>query len=208
MKFLVCGAALLAACGPAAADKVAGTTPGSERAEAGATPTVPPIAAKARATTAPSSCASDAPQSPCAIAGRWRVTATYDPALIPAERTGDALGMTGSTFTLTDNADAGGLLAWDGPDTGQFDVSDRCEGPYLSPPGAQLDAERVARFDAALAAWKAPRPSAIRKLGCDSGGWATPSDASGEYFGLIAQVGDRLAFEWYEGRVILADRVA
>lgn len=152
-------------------------------------------------------CEPDAPQSPCPIVGRWRVVRTFAPG--QSDPTEDELRMMGATFTVVANGDGPGSIKWDGPDTGQFNIRDVCTGPFLTAraePRPDGSRETLGR---ALEAWSVAgvEPSAARHLGCDDGAWATPSDASGEWYGLILPLGRRIAFEWHDERFILAERI-
>ena len=116
--------------------------------------------------------------------------------------------MAEATFTVTGDGDASGAIRWDGPDTGRFDIRDVCAGPFLSAKAEPRPDPSRDTLGKALAAWgvSGADPKAARHLGCDQGAWATPSDSSGEWFGLFLPMGSRLAFEWYEDRFILAER--
>jgi hypothetical protein len=156
--------------------------------------------------TATADCEPDAPESPCPIVGRWRIARVYVPDA--ADPLADDRGMIGVGLTVTANGDAPGALKWDGPDTGQFDISDVCTGPYLTPRGTPAgDPAAAATLKAALAAWKVTGdPAAARALGCDSGQWTVPTDPAGERYGLVLPMGDRAAIQWYEGRFLLLER--
>ncbi len=118
--------------------------------------------------------------------------------------------MIGATLTISGNGDAPGLLAWDGPDNGQFDISDRCAGPYLSPRGTPAgDPEAARTLAAALSAWSITgNPAAARALGCDDGQWTVPTNAAGDRYGIVLPLGDQLAIQWYEGRFLLLERIS
>lgn len=193
---------LLCACGTApeasnAAEPVGAPTPA-------ATPA--PVAAPTT-TQASAVCEPDAPESPCPIVGHWRIAKVYVPGA--ADPLADDRAMIGATLTVTGNGDGPGVLKWDGPDTGQFDVSDVCTGPFLSARGTPAgDAATRRTLTAALAAWNvAGDAAAARSLGCDQGQWTVPTDASGEHYGLVLPLGQRAAIQWYEGRFLLLDRV-
>lgn len=193
---------LLTACGGAAPDPAPRAM--AEPRAASAEPAVPAPAAPPAA-AAP--CDPHAPESPCPIVGRWRIVKVYNPAAT-SDPTGDDMAMVGATLTATANGDASGAIRWDGPDNGQFDISDICTGPFLSPAAtARPDASRDT-LSRALAAWGVKGDArAARHLGCDSGHWALPSDASGQYYGLVLPMGRTMAFEWFDDRMILAERI-
>lgn len=195
---------LLTACGFGAAEVDAPPTAATEPKVATPAPTRVPATATAVATT---DCEPGAPQSPCPIVGRWRVVQTFAPT--QAEPARDELGMTGATFTATANGDGPGSIRWDGPDTGRFDIRDVCTGPFLTARADTRPDESRAALGRALKAWSVAGadPSAARHLGCDDGAWATPSDASGEWFGLVLPLGRRMAFEWHDERFVLAERI-
>ncbi|MET3713017.1 hypothetical protein ABIC65_003736 [Sphingomonas trueperi] len=125
-------------------------------------------------------CDRGAPESPCQIAGKWRVIQVYNAGnQDPLE---DEMGMIGSNFTVTGNSVASGAIRWGGPNNGQFDHSDVCTGPYLSPAATPRPAAVRATLAAALKAWGvAGDAGKARHLGCDEGHWAVPSDASGKW---------------------------
>ncbi|KHL25238.1 hypothetical protein PK98_00250 [Croceibacterium mercuriale] len=151
-------------------------------------------------------CEPDAPESPCPIVGRWRIARVYNPA--EADLLADDRAMTGATLTITANGDGPGMLAWDGPDTGQFDISDRCIGPYLSARGTPAGDPAAARtLAAALSAWSVGGDAAAaRALGCDQGHWAVPTNAAGDRYGIVLPLGNRAAIQWYEDRFLLLER--
>ena len=197
---------LLSACGSGAAEVDVPPVATVERDVAKPLP-VPSTVPKAKVETLTTDCEPHAPQSPCPIVGRWRVVNIFAPA--QADPTDDELRMTGASFTVRANGDAPGSIRWDGPDTGQFDIRDVCTGPFLTAkPKPRPDASR-ATLGRALKAWNVADadPSAARHLGCDDGAWATPSDASGEWYGLVLSLGRRMAFEWYDERFVLAERI-
>lgn len=194
---------LLAACGPGGTEAEPPLSGSLERefARSDPAPTPTPTAAKI------ADCEPDAPQSPCPIVGRWRVVRTFAPA--QSDPADDELRMTGATFTVVANGDGPGSIKWDGLDTGQFDMRDVCTGPFLTARAeTRPDASRET-LGRALEAWNVAGadPSAARHLGCDDGAWATPSDASGEWYGLVLPLGRRVAFEWHDERFILAERI-
>ena len=151
-------------------------------------------------------CEPDAPQSPCPLAGRWRIARVYVPGA--ADPLVDDRAMIGATLTVAPPGDGPGAIRWDGPDTGQFDIGDVCTGPYLTPrftPAGSAAARRT--LAAALAAWRIPGDAAAaRALGCDRGQWGVPTDPAGERFGLVLPLGDRAVIPWYEGRLLLLER--
>lgn len=153
-------------------------------------------------------CEPDAPQSPCPIVGHWRIAKVYNPAAAnPLE---DDRSMIGAKLTITANGDASGVLRWDGPDTGQFDISDVCTGPFLSPRGQPAgDARTRQTLKAALAAWsEGGNADAARSIGCDQGQWTVPSNASGQWYGIVLPLGRHVALQWYEGRFLLLERIS
>jgi hypothetical protein len=120
----------------------------------------------------------------------------------------DEMGMVGSGLTVTGNSDAASAIRWDGPDNGQFDHSDVCTGPYLSPAATPRPDSARGTLTAALKAWGVPGDAGkARHLGCDEGHWAVPSDPSGKWFGLVLPMGRQLAFQWFDKRMVLAERV-
>lgn len=175
---------------------------------------LPDEALSTRATPAPAAspmagvadCDPGAPESPCQIVGKWRVIKVYNPGnKDPLE---DELGMVGSSLSVIGNSDAPGAIRWDGPDNGQFNHSDVCTGPYLSPAATPRPAAARATLASALKAWGVPGDAGkARHLGCDEGHWAVPSDSSGKWFGLILPMGRRMAFQWFENRMVLAERI-
>jgi hypothetical protein len=199
MRFALAALFLLTACDRAGGE-AADVAPDAAAPTAMATPAPVPAAPSA------ATCEPNAPESPCPIVGHWRVAKVYNPAA--ADPLADDMGMTGATLTVTGNDDAPGTIRWDAPDTGQFDISDVCTGPYLSPAAKPRPDDSRAVLDRALKAWKVTgSAAAARHLGCDSGHWATPGDASGRFYGLVLPLGDRMAFEWFDGRLILTNRI-
>lgn len=196
---------LLAACGSGATEAEPPLSEAPRREVAAADPTPMPAPTEAAATV--TDCEPDAPQSPCPIAGRWRVLRTFAPS--QSDPNDDELRMTGATFTVVANGDGPGSINWDGPDTGQFDIRDVCTGPFLTARAEARPDESRTTLGRALRAWSVAGadPSAARHLGCDDGAWATPSDASGEWYGLMLPLGRRLAFEWHDERFVLAERI-
>lgn len=172
--------------------------------------TAAPTAVAARPTpaaTVAAACEPDAPESPCPIVGHWRIVRTFNPAGA-TNPTADDMGMTGATLTVTGNGAGPGVLRWDGPDTGQFDISDVCTGPFLSPAAKPHPDASRAVLTRALAAWGVKADAAAaRHLGCDDGHWSVPSDPSGQWYGLVLPLGRTMAFEWYDDRMILAERI-
>lgn len=152
-------------------------------------------------------CEPDAPESPCPIVGHWRIARVYNPN--EPDPLADDRAMTGAMLTITANGDAPGMLAWDGPDTGQFDISDRCIGPYLSARGTPVGDPAAARtLSAALSAWSIGGDAgAARALGCDQGHWAVPTNPAGDRYGIVLPLGNRVAIQWYEDRFLLLERV-
>lgn len=196
---------LLAACGAADSDgagqRQAPIAAAINRAEA--EPARPVAAPSAAASSRV--CDADAPESPCQIVGKWRVTKVYNPA--NKDPLADEMGMVGSTFTVTANGDVSGTIRWDGPDNGQFDHSDVCTGPYLSPAADPRPDPSRATLAAAIRAWKVDGAAGkARHLGCDQGHWSVPSDPGGKWFGLVLPMGQQMAFEWFEERIVLAER--
>jgi len=196
---------LLAACGATESDG-AGQRQAPVAAMVNRTEAMP---AKPVVTPSPAgngqACDVGAPESPCQIVGKWRVTKVYNPA--NKDPLADEMGMVGSTFTVTANSDVAGTIRWDGPDNGQFDHSDVCTGPYLSAAAnPRPDPSRV-RLTAAIKAWKVDGDAgAARHLGCDQGHWSVPSEPGGKWFGLVLPMGRQMAFEWFEERMVLAER--
>ncbi|WP_218017619.1 hypothetical protein [Sphingomonas pituitosa] len=43
-------------------------------------------------------------------------------------------------------------------------------------------------------------------LGCDEGHWAVPSEPSGKWSGLVLPMARRIVFEWFDERIMLAER--
>ncbi|MET3722281.1 hypothetical protein [Sphingomonas trueperi] len=175
---------------------------------------LPDGAASTRATPAPAAssiagvadCDAGAPESQCQIVGKWRVIKVYNPG--NKDQIEDDMGMVGSSFTVLGNSDASGAIRWDGPDNGQFDHSDVCTGPYLSPAATPRPDGARPTLAAALKAWGVPGDAGkARHLGCDEGHWGVPSDSSGKWFGLILPMGRRMAFEWFDKRMALAERI-
>ncbi|MDP5280039.1 hypothetical protein Q9Q95_13985 [Sphingomonas sp. DG1-23] len=195
---------LLAACGPADSngeEQQAPIAAAANRAEAVA---ATPVASPSPAASNPA-CDTGAPESPCQIVGKWRVTKVYNPA--NKDPLADEMGMVGSTFTVTANGDVSGTIRWDGPDNGQFDHSDVCTGPYLSPAVTPRPDASRATLAAAIKAWKVDGDaSTARHLGCDQGHWALPSGPGGKWFGLLLPMGRQMAFEWFDERIVLAER--
>ncbi len=205
MRFAFAPLLLLAACGAAESDDGGDRQPPVAVAVSRADP-VPakPVIPRSPAASSPV-CEASAPESPCQIVGKWRVTRVYNPA--NRNPLADEMGMTGSTFTITGNSDASGTIRWDGPDNGQFDQSDVCTGPYLSSAAAPRADPSRATLAAAFKAWKVPGDAgAARHLGCDQGHWSVPSDPAGKWFGLVLPMGRQMAFEWFGERIILAER--
>ncbi|NLS25462.1 hypothetical protein S2M10_04290 [Sphingomonas sp. S2M10] len=203
MRFVFAPLLLLSACGAANGDGAGERQPS---AAAAANAAQPAAAASTSTLPAAADCGPGAPESPCQIVGRWRVVNVYNPGnQDPVE---DEMGMVGSSFTVTDNGDASGAIRWDGPDNGQFDHSDVCTGPYLSPVATPRPAAARATLAAALKAWGvAGDAGKARHLGCDEGHWAVPSDPSGKWFGLVLPMGPQMAFEWFDKRMVLATRI-
>jgi hypothetical protein len=196
---------LLAACGAAQSDK-AGEKQAPVAAAVNRTDAVSakPVTAPSPTASAPT-CDAGAPESPCQIVGKWRVTRVYNPA--NKDPLADEMGMVGSTFTVTGNSDASGTIRWDGPDNGQFDHSDVCTGPYLSPAASTRPDPSRATLAAALKAWGVKGDAdAARHLGCDQGHWAVPSEPDGKWFGLVLPMERQMAFEWFDERIVLAER--
>lgn len=194
---------LLPGCGPSP-DATAASNEGLA-----SEPTVSPAPLKTTPTTsqpAVADCEPDAPESPCPIVGHWRVAGVYVPGA--TDPLADDRAMIGAGLTVTANGDAPGALTWDGPDNGQFDSSDVCTGPYLTPRGRPAgDPAATATLKAALTAWNVDGDAdAARALGCDSGHWTVPTDPAGERYGLVLPMGDRAAIQWYEGRFLLLKR--
>lgn len=203
MRPVLAALLLVTACsesGVAQPDDPANRTAPAPVATVGPTPAASQIASAAP-------CQPDAPESPCPIVGHWRIVKTFNPAAA-TDPTADDMGMVGAGLTVTDNGAGPGTIRWDGPDTGQFDISDVCSGPFLSPAASpHKDASRAV-LTRALAAWKVTgNADAARHLGCDQGHWSTPSDASGQWYGLVLPLGRMMAFEWYDDRMILAERI-
>ncbi|NJB97753.1 MULTISPECIES: hypothetical protein [Sphingomonas] len=209
MRLVFAPLLVLAACGAANGDG-AGERQAPAAAAANAARSAPAAPATPAPATSPPAAAADcdpgAPESPCQIVGTWRVIKVYNPGnQDPLE---DEMGMVGSSLTVTGNSDASGAIRWDGPDNGQFDHSDVCTGPYLSPAAAPRPAAARATLATALKAWGvAGDAGKARHLGCDEGHWAVPSDASGKWFGLVLPMGRRMAFEWFDKRMVLAERI-
>lgn len=200
MRPVLAALLLLTACGE----------PGAARADSTTANTAAPTAVVARPKSAASvaaTCEPDAPESPCPIVGHWRVVKTFNPAAITDPRADD-MGLTGATLTVIGNGAGPGAIRWDGPDTGQFDISDICTGPFLSPAAKpDPDASRAV-LTRALAAWGVKADAAAaRHLGCDDGHWSVPSDPSGQWYGLVLPLGRTMAFEWFDERMILAERI-
>ena len=197
MRLLLVGLALLAACGEKGATPDRPTPTGAASTRA---------AAVVRPAATGTACDRDAPESPCPIVGHWRVVKTFNPAA--ADPTADDLGMVGADFTVGSNGDGPGAIRWDGPDTGQFDVSDVCTGPFLSSAATPRPDASRAVLARALADWGMTADAApARHLGCDDGQWAVPSDPAGRWYGLVLPLGREMAFEWYDDRMILARRI-
>ncbi|WP_294250359.1 hypothetical protein [uncultured Sphingomonas sp.] len=211
MRLVFAPLLLLAACGAANGDGAGERQPAAPVAAANdarpvaasPAPATPPVASSPAAAMA--DCDPGAPESPCQIVGKWRVIKVYNPGnQDPLE---DEMGMVGSRLTVTGNSDASGAIRWDGPDNGQFDHSDVCTGPYLSPAATPRPAAARATLAAALKAWGIIGDAGkARHLGCDEGHWAVPSDASGKWFGLVLPMGRQMAFEWFDKRMVLAER--
>lgn len=197
MRPVLAALLLLTACGePGAAQPDRPTTNTSATATPGPAPAAAAMA-----------CEPDAPESPCAVVGHWRVVKTFNPAAI-SDPLADDMGMSGATLTVTGNGAGPGAIRWDGPDTGQFDISDVCTGPFLSPAAKPHPDASRAILTRALAAWGVKADAAAaRHLGCDSGHWSVPSDSSGQWYGLVLPLGRTMAFEWYDDRMILAERI-
>ena len=208
MRFVspAAGAALLllCACGtaPEASNAAEPVRAPAETANSTPAATSSPVASPVAA-----DCEPDAPQSPCPIVGHWRIAKVYIPGA--TDPLADDRAMVGATLTVTANGDGPGTLKWDGPDTGQFDVSDVCTGPFLSARGTPAgDAATRRTLTAALAAWGVRGDAAAaRSLGCDQGQWTVPTDASGEHYGLVLPLGRQAVIQWYEGRFLLLERV-
>jgi hypothetical protein len=167
--------------------------------------TASPREVRARPHLAATGCELDAPESPCPIVGRWRIARVYVPDA--PNPLADDRAMVGARLTVTANGDGPGALRWDGPDTGQFDVSDMCTGPYLAPRDTPARDPAAATLKAALAAWGIKGDAAAaRALGCDSGQWTVPTDPAGKRYGLVLPMGDRVAIQWHQGRFLLLER--
>ncbi|MCJ2185690.1 hypothetical protein [Novosphingobium beihaiensis] len=196
---------LLAACGGASGQN---GTVAPQPDHSAATAAAMPLGTSPGAAPIPGAdCDPQAPESPCSIAGHWRIAKVYNPAA--ADPLEDDREMIGATLTISANGDAPGVLRWDGPDTGQFDVSDICTGPYLSPRGQPAgDPQAHSALKAALTAWQEPGDAgAARSLGCGQGQWTVPSDASGQWYGLVLPLGRHLVLQWYEGRFLLLEAI-
>ena len=145
---------LLGACG-AAPQPTDATEPTRNAAPVAAAPAATPSSPSPAPSPAAADCEPDAPESPCPIVGRWRIARVYVPGA--PDPLADDRSMIGAMLTVTGNGDAPGALKWDGPDTGQFDISDVCTGPFLSRRGKPAgDAATRRTLTAALAAWKVP----------------------------------------------------
>ncbi|MGN7999484.1 hypothetical protein [Sphingomonas sp. 22176] len=211
MRLALAPLLLLAACGAANSDGAGARQPSVAAAANDSQPGTPiPAAATVPSDTPPAAVAAEcdpgAPESPCQILGKWRVIKVYNPGnQDPLE---DEMGMIGSGFTVTGNSDASGTIRWDGPDNGQFDHSDVCTGPYLSAAATPRPDSARGTLAAALKAWGVPGDAGkARHLGCDEGHWAVASDPSGKWFGLVLPMGGQMAFQWFDKRMVLAERV-
>lgn len=151
---------------------------------------------------------SEQDQSPCPLVGRWKIVAVFDPNLPASERLSDPNTMTGATFSLSNETDSGGSLKFDGPDTGQFNVSQQCDMPYLDKKGAEAAKGTTALLQKALAAFKLPaaQQDEIRKLACESGHWSTSIDSEGYEAIFVKPTSDRLVISWLGNVVLQAER--
>jgi hypothetical protein len=152
---------------------------------------------------------SDLDQSPCLLVGQWKIVAVYDASLPASERLSDPNAMIGATFSLKDEPDNGGSLKFDGPDTGQYNVSAQCDMPYLDKKGDKSPQLSVGLLQKAISAFNLPAVKAadIRKLACESGHWATAIDPQGHEAVFTKPTGDELVITWLGDVVLHATRI-
>jgi hypothetical protein len=151
---------------------------------------------------------SEQDESPCPLVGRWKIVAVFDPNLTGSERLSDPNSMKGATFSLFKETDSGGTLKFDGPDTGQFNVTQQCDMPYLDKKGAKTPKDATDLLQKALAAFRLPaaQPDDIRKLACESGHWSTSLDSEGYEAVFVKPTSDRLVISWLGNVVLQAER--
>ncbi|MFC4291485.1 hypothetical protein ACFOWX_03555 [Sphingorhabdus arenilitoris] len=147
--------------------------------------------------------------NPCPIEGRWQIEAVYMPSLPKAEQLSDPNSMKGAVFALPEIGDSGGSLKFEGPDTGQFDVTQQCDMPFISAPDTAVPPRQMESLQKAMAAFKLPaaRPEYTRMLACDFGHWATAIDGAGHEAVFTKAAPDRLVISWFEGTYLLARKI-